>query len=128
MKRMKHLSVLCLLLVVAVGCGTSAAARRSGSLVVTVTAGPTCPAEKVGDPACAPRPVKGARLRLEGPGETTLVTDASGTARDQQIPVGAYGVIPQPVPGLMGTPARLDIVIRQRRTTHVVVSYDTGIR
>jgi hypothetical protein len=32
------------------------------------------------------------------------------------------------VPGLMGTPARLDIVIRQRRTTHVVVSYDTGIR
>jgi hypothetical protein len=96
--------------------------------MVVVTAGPTCPVERIGDPACAPRPVRGAELRLTGAGQITVVTNADGTARATQIPVGVYRLVPQPVPGLMGTPTPLHIVIRQSQMTRASLSYDTGIR
>jgi hypothetical protein len=120
--------VIWLLLLVADGCGQSGGAEHSGSLIVTVTAGPTCPVQRAGDPACAPRPVKGARLSLDGASEMTLRTDANGTARETMIPVGAYRLVAQPVNGLMGTPAPLEVVITRRNATHVTLSYDTGIR
>ena len=72
--------------------------------------------------------MKDARLRLEGSREVTLVTDATGTARNDQIPVGTYRIVPQSVAGLMGTPAPLHIVIREGEAARVTVSYDTGIR
>jgi hypothetical protein len=124
----RYLGVIGLLLVVAAGCGQSAAARHFGSLSVTVTAGPTCPAERIGDPTCAPRPVKGAQLRLEGSSEITLVTNASGIAREDHIAVGVYRLVPQSVNGLMGTPAPLHIVIRHGEAARAAVSYDTGVR
>jgi hypothetical protein len=58
----------------------------------------------------------------------TLRTDANGTARETMIPVGAYRLVAQPVNGLMGTPAPLEVVITRRNATHVTLSYDTGIR
>jgi hypothetical protein len=123
------LLVTCLmLLLVADGCSQSVGAEHSGSLVVTVTAGPTCPVERVGDPACDPRPVNGARLRLDWPSGMTVTTDASGTAREAGIPVGAHRLVAHPVDGLMGTPAPLRVVIRRGDATHVTISYDTGIR
>jgi hypothetical protein len=123
------LLVIWLLLVVADGCGQSGAAKHSGSLIVKVTAGPTCPVERIADPTCAPRPVKGARLRLDGPSQMTVTTDATGTARAGGIPVGAYRLVAQPVHGLRGPLAPLhDILINQGRSTHASVSYDTGIR
>lgn len=112
----------------AAGCGQSTRAGHFGSLTVTVMAGPTCPAERVGDPACAPRPVKGAQLRLSGASTITLVTGVRGTARDTRIPVGAYRLVPQPVDGLMGTPAPRHIVIRYGEATRVTLTFDTGIR
>ena len=100
----------------------------TGSLIITVNAGPTCPVERAGDPACAPRPVNGAPLRLDGAIEMTLTTGASGTAGQDRMPVGAYLLAPQPVNGLMGTPRPIHIAIAQGKATHVHVSYDTGIR
>lgn len=125
---MRCLLVIWLLLLVADGCGQSGGAEHSGSLTVTVTAGPTCPVDRVGDPACAPRPVKGARLRLEGLSEMTLTTDASGTAREAVVPVGAYRLVAQPVNGLMGTPVPRAVVITRGDATLVAIRYDTGIR
>jgi hypothetical protein len=118
-----------LLLLVADGCGQSAGANQTGSLVVRVTAGPTCPVETISDPTCAPRPVKGVRLSLDGPSVLTLTTDAAGTARAREIPAGAYRLVAQPVHGLRGPlgPPHT-IVISQDETAHVRVSYDTGIR
>lgn len=118
-----------LLLLVAAGCGQSVGAKHSGSLIVRVTAGPTCPVVRVADPACAPRPLKGARLRLDGSSEMTLTTDATGTARAGEIPVGAYRLVARPVRGLRGPlgPPH-DILINQGHSTHVAISYDTGIR
>ncbi len=121
--------VIWVLLLVAAGCGQSVGARHSGSLIVRVTAGPTCPVVTVADPACAPRRVQGARLHLDGPSDMMLTTDATGTARAGEIPVGAYRLVAQPVQGLRGPlgPPH-DVVISQDETAHVRVSYDTGIR
>ena len=124
---MKRLPLVWVLLV-AVGCGQSASAEHFGSLIVTVAAGPTCPMERAGDPACAPRPVKGARLRLEGPSEFTLVSDATGIARSDRVKVGSYRLVPEPVTGLMRSPAPTQIEIRQGKTTTITATYDTGIR
>jgi hypothetical protein len=121
--------VIWFLLLVADGCGQSAGANQSGSLIVRVTAGPTCPVERISDPTCAPRPVTGVRLRLDGPSEVTLTTDATGTARAAEIPVGAYRLVAQPVRGLRGPLGQLrDILIKQGHATRVALSYDTGIR
>jgi hypothetical protein len=66
---------------------------------------------------------------LDGPSEVTVTTDATGTARAGEIPVGAYRLVAQPVHGLRGPLAPLhDILINQGQATHVAVSYDTGIR
>ncbi len=120
--------MICALLV-ADGCGQSADAEHSGSLIVTVTAGPTCPVEGIADPMCAPRPVRGARMRLEGPSEMTLTTDATGTARAGAIRVGAYRLVAQPVDGLRGPLQPVhNVVINPDETAHVRVSFDTGIR
>jgi hypothetical protein len=125
---MKRCALIGVLLLVAVACGRSGPAERFGSLTVRVNAGPTCPVERVGDPACAPRPVSGARLRLEGPSERTLVSDATGIARNDRMIAGTYRLVPQPVAGLIRAPAPLQIVIRQGKTTTTTASYDTGIR
>jgi hypothetical protein len=125
----RYLLIMSFLLLVAVGCGQSTGTQHSGSVVVTVTAGPTCPVERIADPTCAPRPVKGARLRLDGPNEMTLTTDATGTARQGESPVGTYRLVAQPVHGLRGPLGPLhNIVISRDETAHVRVSYDTGIR
>ena len=125
---MRYLLCLWVMVVVTVGCGSSQSSERSGSLLVMVTAGPTCPVARVDQPACAPRPVKGAQLRLEGPASLTLVTDNAGIARGDGIIVGSYRLVAQPVDGVMGTPPPMRAVIRQDETTTVSVSYDTGIR
>ena len=125
---MKVASVICVLLVVTVGCSSSQTSKRTGSLLVRVTAGPTCPVARVDDPACTPRPVEGAQLRLEGPTDLTLVTDNAGIAREEGIIVGNYRLVPELVDGLMGTPSPLQVVINQSVTTRVTVGYDTGIR
>ena len=83
---------------------------------------------RVNDPACAPRPVKGAHLRLEGPADLTLVTDDAGVAGGEGIIVGNYRLVPEPVDGLMDKPSPLHVVINQSETTRVIVGYDTGIR
>jgi hypothetical protein len=126
---MRCLWVIWLLLLVTDGCGQSVGATHSGSLIVRVTAGPTCPVVRAADPACAPRPVNGARLQLDGPSQMTLTTDATGTARQGEIPVGVYRLVAQSVHGLRGPlgPPHT-IVINQDETMHVRVSYDTGIR
>ena len=127
---MRYLLAVCVLvlLIASVGCGSSASPQRTGSLVITVSAGPVCPVERVDDPTCAPRMVKGARLRLEGPATLTLTTDTEGTARSDPISVGIYRVVAEPVDGLLGVPPPVTVVIRGGRATHLAVSYDTGIR
>lgn len=95
--------------------------------MVKVTAGPTCPAQQVST-ACAPRSVKGAQLRLQGPSDQTIVSDDTGVARADALPAGVYQLTPQPVAGLMSTPSPTQVVVSSGDTAHAVVTYDTGIR
>ena len=64
-------------------------------------------------------------MRTE-PDVATTVTDASGRFR-VALPPGVYTVVSQPVEGLMGIPAPLDVEVPEDDVT-VELSYDTGIR
>lgn len=96
------------------------------------TAGPVCPVvTNPPDPACADRPVAGAVLvvtDLNGSEIARTVTDADGRFSIELAP-GAYRLVPQPVEGLMGTAAAIDLRVEtEGPLIEVQVSYDTGIR
>lgn len=103
---------------------------RTG-LLITATAGPTCPVETVPpDPACAPRPVAGAVvvIRDETGTEVARVTlDATGFAM-VEVPAGGYVAEPQPVEGYMGTAGPVSVTVVDGMATPVELGYDTGIR
>lgn len=95
------------------------------------TAGPVCPVERVPpDPACAPRPVVGAKVVIRaasGSEAATAVTGSDG-AFFVELPPGDYLVEPQPVEGLMGTAAPQSASVVDGNAAVVQLDYDTGIR
>ena len=109
--------------------GPSPIASPVGGISGIALAGPTCPVERPGDPACAPRPVAGATILIRNATAAdiaTIVTDAAGRFR-VSLPPGHYTLLGQPVAGLMGDPAPLDVEIAKGQVA-VELSYDTGIR
>jgi hypothetical protein len=98
----------------------------------TVTAGPTCPVvTNPPNPACAERPVAGAVLVFaNGAGDEVARTASAddGTFSVELAP-GAYRLTAQPVAGLMGAPAPMDVEVEAGQPmTRLQLSYDTGIR
>jgi hypothetical protein len=95
-------------------------------------AGPTCPVEsEPPDPACEDRPVAGAEILIRGAAGETVAT--ARTAEDGSfsvsLPAGRYEVVPQPVEGLMGTAAAVDVVVPEGgQPEPIILAYDTGIR
>ena len=83
------------------------------------TAGPTCPVERnPPDPACAARPVAGARVATDRDGRFSVA-----------LAPGAYRAIPQSVRGLMGGARPIDFMVELGHAVPALeVSYDTGIR
>lgn len=116
-----------LLLVSLTACAQPAATMSVG---VLVQAGPVCPVvTDPPDPTCADRPVEGAELVVVNPNGrrvTTVRTDSAGRT-SLSLPAGTYTIRPQPVPGLMGTPAEVLLVL-DRSTPDLTIGYDTGIR
>lgn len=94
-----------------------------------VTAGPTCPVERPGDPACAPRPVAGASLAVRAGGDevATFTTDGSGLFRIP-LPPGEYTLEAAPVEGLMAAPAPQPFRVVDGGEAWLSLDYDTGIR
>ncbi|MGZ8770544.1 MAG: hypothetical protein ACXWXJ_06020 [Aeromicrobium sp.] len=94
-------------------------------------AGPVCPVETVPpDPGCAARPVAGAVIVIragEGSEVTRTTTGADGSFF-VEILAGDYVLEPQPVAGLMGTAASLEVTVADGSATQVQLDYDTGIR
>ena len=96
-----------------------------------VTAGPTCPvARATPDPACADRFVAGAVLQVtDAPGtQVARIVSAQNGTFFQTLPPGSYTVTPQPVAGLMGTPAAQAVVVTGSVPSEAMFRYDTGIR
>jgi len=123
--------MLAIVLVIAAGCGGTSATDSGprGTVAVQVFAGPTCPVETVGDPDCAPRRVKQAKLVVETPtGEEVTSLDVADGAARTELPPGRYVLVPQRAEGLMGTAPPVTFQVREGQTTTVKILYDTGIR
>ncbi len=94
------------------------------------TAGPVCPVEQPGDPACAPRPVAGAVVVVQdasGAEVGTMTTLPDGSFAFE-LPAGDYVVQGRAAEGLMGTPDPVSVTVRAGALTQVELGYDTGIR
>lgn len=107
-----------------------ASAAKTSGVGGRVTGGPTCPVERPGDPACAPRLVAGAVLVVKGAGGTEIArttTDASGFYRIA-LPPGEYTLEASPVEGFMSGPAPTPFTVADGALTALDLSYDTGIR
>ncbi len=97
----------------------------------TATAGPVCPVERnPPDPSCAPRPVAGATIVIRDGSGSQVAVAISGQDGGYfvALPAGQYVVDPQPVQGLLGTPAKQPVSVAAGTITDVPLDYDTGIR
>jgi hypothetical protein len=117
---------------VAVAAVAVACERTGGTVTGVALAGPTCPVvREPPDPACDDRPVSGAEivvLDARGDEVERARTDDAG-AFLVELPAGEYQLVPQPVEGLLGTPAALAIVVGdQEDSGPLTIQYDTGIR
>jgi hypothetical protein len=112
------------------GCGGAAATGADqGRLTVIVVAGPTCPVEQVGNP-CDPRRLPRATLVVERPSSEQVASLVASDGRGslEGLDAGRYRLIPQPVSGLLGTPAPVSFSVRAGHVTRLRLTYDTGIR
>lgn len=124
--------VLVIIACLVAGCGPSGDPDDGILVAGTVVSGPSCPVVRdPPDPGCEDRPVAGAEivvLDADGDVVTRTRTDADG-AFGLRLPAGAYQLVPQPVTGLMGTPAAVRIVVADGvEAEPVLIVYDTGIR
>ncbi len=104
----------------------------AGTVTGRATAGPVCPVEQVPpDPACADRPVEGAVIvvrDIAGNEVARAITGAGGRFT-LDLPNGRYTLEPQPVEGLLGTAAPVEVTLKPGGALALVeLSYDTGIR
>jgi hypothetical protein len=112
-------------------CGTAATPGPTGTVTLTLTAGPVCPVERIPpDPNCAPRPVADAEvivLTADGREVGRPKSDAAGKIR-LTLPQGRY--IIRPVSAAGGLPSAPEEVIVDVGAIpiDVALSYDTGIR
>jgi hypothetical protein len=114
-------------LATACGGGSGGDSTAMGTVTLRVVAGPVCPVEtNPPNPACAPHPVKSARVVLEGPASVSVdVHDGSATV---DLPPGTYQVVPKPAPGLMGPAPQTSVRVVAGAVTPLRLLYDTGIR
>ena len=107
-----------------------AAGARAGAIVRgRVLAGPTCPVERPGDAACAPRPVA-AVVTVATPSRRairTIRSDASGRFA-LALPPGMYVLEPRALAGRLPAGGAVLVRVRAGHTSRVVLMMDTGIR
>ncbi|MEX2011665.1 MAG: carboxypeptidase-like regulatory domain-containing protein [Chloroflexota bacterium] len=128
-----------IVLILAVGllvaaCGTAATPSPTGptgTVNLTLTAGPVCPVEQIPpDPNCAARPVADAEvivLTADGREVARPKSDAAGKIR-LTLPQGRYIIRPvSAVGGLPSAPEEVTVDIGST-PVDVALGYDTGIR
>lgn len=113
-----------------ISCGSDhgIGSEPTGRVVGHVLAGPTCPVERPGGPACPPAPVAGlVEFVQDGRIVTSVSTDAEG-GFEHELPAGTYTVSvdvgdrPFPVCG------SVDVEVVADAETNVDIDCDTGIR
>lgn len=115
-----------------VSCATSRSTEVLEEFPVTglVLAGPTCPvAQDPPDPDCADRPVPDAAISITA-SDDDLVGEVRADRAGRftlQLAAGTFTFTPQPVDGLVGTPAPQTITVGPT-VDEIDFVYDTGIR
>jgi hypothetical protein len=125
-------TILLVVIIAAVSACVPAPSAAEVTFRGIVTAGPICPVvSEPPDPSCGDRPVAGAEIviRNEAGEEVARLRSAEDGTFEGALPAGRYQLEPQPVEGLLGTPAPIDLVVADAGEPEVItVSYDTGIR
>jgi hypothetical protein len=97
-----------------------------------VTAGPVCPVvSDPPDPECEDRPVARAEIvvRDASGDEVARARSADDGTFSVSVAPGRYELVPQPVEGLMGTAAPVEVtVVEGAPGQRIEIGYDTGIR
>ena len=112
------------------GPGASIGVGGATGIAGRVTAGPTCPVVRVGDPTCDPRPVPGAVIvvrTMDGAIVARATADADG-AYSIGLPPGMYSVTSEPVAGFPAAPGPTQVTVLANAQTPVDIGFDTGIR
>jgi hypothetical protein len=129
----RHAAIFVLVTAALIAAGTSCTFRlvqRDFVVTGTVSAGPTCPVERIPpDPNCADRPVSGAEIIFVNDGGNSVgsvSSDADGRF-SISLPAGRYTLNPQPLPGFSGT-APTQMLLISNADVAVKLRYDTGIR
>ena len=98
----------------------------------TATAGPVCPVvTEPPDPSCDDRPVAGAEIVVRNQSGETVgrVRTAEDGGFSISVAPGRYELVAQPVEGLLGTPATIEVTVDDGVPVgEIAISYDTGIR
>lgn len=126
---MRHALLAIITTVLVVGCQAPAP-----GLVINgvVTAGPACPVvTEPPDPSCEDRPVQGAEIVVRNQAGESVARVRSAEDGSFSVPVvaGHYELLPQPVEGLLGTAAAVEVTVEEGVAAEpILISYDTGIR
>jgi hypothetical protein len=123
-------SLAILTIAVALGVVPAAlAAPASSGVRGRVLAGPTCPVERPGDPACAPRAVV-AIVTVSTPRHRVIRSVRSGSDGRFALTLapGTYVLEPRAPAGPLPSGRPVLIHVRTGKLTRVVLSMDTGIR
>ena len=123
-----------LMIVVVSACGSGGAGETPVATVrleITALAGPVCPVEAdPPSPDCAPRAVEEALIVVTDSGGSEVAHGVTGPDGRVVLAVapGALTIVPQPVDGLLGTAAAVEVTATDGQTVRVTADYDTGIR
>ena len=126
----RRLAVVGLVATLLAACGPSSASVPPGTGIHgTVTLGPTCPVEKVGEPPCV-TPYAATLVITSAEDDSVVARVSSGPdgAFSVDVPPGDYVINPEP--GSNGLPfgQPVDVTVEAGAYTEIEVSYDTGIR
>jgi len=121
------ITAMSVMLLAACGASSTPGATSTGTLVGRVTAGPTCPVERVGHP-CPPAPVSATVRATTAQGRVvgSVHTDRMGGYRLELRP-GAYTLIVV-MKGSLPRCSPVAASVRANQTSRTAISCDTGIR
>ena len=127
-RRSWHIPVAAMALL-AGGCGNAVGnPGPMGRVQGTALAGLTCPVERPGDPACAPRPVAGTIEFRQGNRVVATATIDSVGRFTAELPIGNFTVTVDVGTNVFPVCTPVEVVVAEGSAATVEVQCDTGIR
>jgi hypothetical protein len=117
---------------IACSCGSSSSGSHppvpTGGVNGHVLAGPTCPAERPGDPACQPKAVTGSVRFAQGDGVVASIRIDRTGAFAIRLPPGSYTVTVDTGESVFPVCKPVDVMVTDGAFALIDINCDTGIR